>query len=91
MEAIPQCSSGLDDETCNVKCFMMEDRGYLVSHPSLLRDADNHQQQHITHLESLVANDLLNHKVREIITIALFTKYRSAFQTTMECIILCLP
>lgn len=41
----------------------MEDRGYLVAHPTLI-DPKGHapvEQQHITHKEPLVANDILNH------------------------------
>ncbi|KAF5272845.1 hypothetical protein FQR65_LT00441 [Abscondita terminalis] len=48
----------------NVKCFMMDDRGYLIYHPNLI-DPNGHgpiEQQHIIHKESLVANDILNHK-----------------------------
>ncbi|XP_023574065.1 VWFA and cache domain-containing protein 1 isoform X2 [Octodon degus] len=45
------------------RCFIMEDRGYLVAHPTLI-DPKGHapvEQQHITHKEPLVANDILNH------------------------------
>ncbi|KAK4871749.1 hypothetical protein RN001_015873 [Aquatica leii] len=48
----------------SVKCFMMDDRGYLIYHPNLI-DPNGHgpiEQQHIIHKESLVANDILNHK-----------------------------
>ncbi|GJQ69938.1 hypothetical protein Trydic_g13334 [Trypoxylus dichotomus] len=48
----------------NVKCFMMDDRGYLIYHPNLI-DPNGHgpmEQQHIIHKESLVANDILGHK-----------------------------
>ena len=47
-----------------IACFIMDDRGYLIAHPSLvepIRQAPI-EQQHITHKEPLVANDLLNHK-----------------------------
>lgn len=46
-----------------VKCFVMDDRGYLIYHPKLI-DPNGHgpiEQQHIIHKESLVANDILNH------------------------------
>ncbi|KAF5289595.1 hypothetical protein FQA39_LY15042 [Lamprigera yunnana] len=51
---------------CNkhIKCFMMDDRGYLIYHPNLI-DPNGHgpiEQQHIIHKESFVANDILNHK-----------------------------
>ena len=55
---IPSCNQN------NTKCFLMDDKGYLISHPSLddsseLRRAE---KQHITHRESLIAHDILNHK-----------------------------
>lgn len=46
----------------NIKCFMMDDRGYLIYHQNLI-DPNGHgpiEQQHIIHKESLVANDILN-------------------------------
>ncbi|EFN86965.1 VWFA and cache domain-containing protein 1 [Harpegnathos saltator] len=49
---------------CNyatVKCFLMDDKGYLVSHPSLLEATGKIEQQHLTHKELLIANDILNH------------------------------
>lgn len=58
LEQMPFCAEK------NVKCFMMDDRGYLVYHPNLI-DPNGHgpiEQQHIIHKESLVANDILNHK-----------------------------
>lgn len=56
LERMPFCKNE------NVKCFMMDDRGYLIYHPNLI-DPNGHgpiEQQHIIHKESLVANDLLN-------------------------------
>uniref|UniRef100_A0A182PD40 VWFA domain-containing protein n=1 Tax=Anopheles epiroticus TaxID=199890 RepID=A0A182PD40_9DIPT len=51
----------------NIKCFLMDDRGYLVAHPMLadppLRPGNVRRPvEHITHKESQVANDILNHK-----------------------------
>ncbi|XP_053677725.1 VWFA and cache domain-containing protein CG16868 [Anopheles nili] len=51
----------------NIKCFLMDDRGYLVAHPMLaeasLRPGNTRRTvEHITHKESQVANDILNHK-----------------------------
>ncbi|XP_055689667.1 VWFA and cache domain-containing protein CG16868 [Lutzomyia longipalpis] len=50
----------------NVKCFLMEDRGYLIAHPSVLEPVtginSRRPLEHITHRESFVANDILNHK-----------------------------
>ncbi|EZA55990.1 VWFA and cache domain-containing protein [Ooceraea biroi] len=51
---------------CNdatVKCFLMDDKGYLVSHPTLLEATGKIEQQHLTHKELLVANDILNHEM----------------------------
>lgn len=45
-----------------IKCFLMDDRGYLVYHPSLIEIAGKVEQQHLTHKELLVANDILNHE-----------------------------
>ncbi|XP_065081043.1 VWFA and cache domain-containing protein CG16868 [Ochlerotatus camptorhynchus] len=49
----------------NMKCFLMDDRGYLIAHPKLIEPAINNNRrmlEHITHKESQVANDILNHK-----------------------------
>ena len=48
----------------HVTCFLMDDRGYLVAHPSLVEPAGRGpiEYTHVTHKEPLVANDLLNHK-----------------------------
>ncbi|ETN67353.1 dihydropyridine-sensitive l-type calcium channel [Anopheles darlingi] len=52
----------------HIKCFLMDDRGYLVAHPMLTEptlrsDAVRRSAiEHITHKESQVANDILNHK-----------------------------
>lgn len=45
----------------NVKCFLMNDKGFLIAHPSVLESSnDNHREpEHITHKESHVANDIL--------------------------------
>ncbi|KAK2588046.1 hypothetical protein KPH14_004115 [Odynerus spinipes] len=43
-----------------VKCLLMDDMGYLVSHPSLLQPMSKVEQQHLTHKEQLIANDILN-------------------------------
>ncbi|RWS12904.1 VWFA and cache domain-containing protein 1-like protein [Dinothrombium tinctorium] len=47
-----------------IKCFIMDDRGYLVAHPSLVEPTGRGpvEYTHITHKEPLVANDILNHK-----------------------------
>lgn len=58
LEHMPSCKEP------NIKCFMMDDRGYLIYHPNLI-DPNGHgpiEQQHIIHKESLVANDILTHK-----------------------------
>lgn len=48
-------------DEATVKCFLMDDKGYLVSHPALLEATGKIEQQHLTHKELLVANDILNH------------------------------
>lgn len=47
-----------------LKCFIMNNRGYLVSHPGLMdpNSSGPIEQQHITHKESMIAIDMLNHK-----------------------------
>lgn len=50
----------------NIRCFLMDERGYLLVHPNLLDPSlqggqNNVEQQHLTHHEPLVASDLLNH------------------------------
>ncbi|XP_053982206.1 VWFA and cache domain-containing protein 1 [Hylaeus volcanicus] len=56
-ELFPFCN----DST--VKCFLMDDKGYLVSHPALLETVGKIEQQHLTNKELLVANDILNHEL----------------------------
>ncbi|KAG5317114.1 CAHD1 protein, partial [Acromyrmex heyeri] len=55
LEMFPFCHDA------TVKCFLMDDKGYLVSHPKLLEATGKIEQQHLTHKELLVANDILNH------------------------------
>ncbi|XP_011314621.1 VWFA and cache domain-containing protein 1 [Fopius arisanus] len=55
-------------EFCNestIKCFLMDDRGYLVSHPALFEPGTPKllQQQHLTRQELLVSTDILNHEM----------------------------
>ncbi|MED6250120.1 VWFA and cache domain-containing protein 1, partial [Ataeniobius toweri] len=60
LDLLPICNQ---DKGHKIRCFIMEDRGYLVAHPTLI-DPKGHapaEQQHITHKEPLVANDILNH------------------------------
>uniref|UniRef100_A0A8C4QBV0 Cache domain containing 1 n=1 Tax=Eptatretus burgeri TaxID=7764 RepID=A0A8C4QBV0_EPTBU len=59
--AVPACRA--QGPGNKIRCFIMEDRGYLVAHPTLV---DPHgdgpvEQQHLTHKEPLVANDILSH------------------------------
>ncbi|XP_041988223.1 VWFA and cache domain-containing protein CG16868 [Aricia agestis] len=58
IENMPQCS------LVYIKCFIMDNRGYLVSHPGLMdpNSSGPIEQQHITHKESMIAIDMLNHK-----------------------------
>lgn len=54
----------------NVKCFLIDDKGYLVVHPSILEakfqstlsNSPYTLNEHITHRESLTSNDILLHK-----------------------------
>lgn len=50
--------------TSHIKCFIMDEQGYLLSHPSLFdrKGTGPIEQQHITHKEPFIANDMLNHK-----------------------------
>ncbi|KAG5899705.1 hypothetical protein JTB14_030097 [Gonioctena quinquepunctata] len=55
---IPSCLSE------NITCFIVDDEGYIIYHPNM-RDVEGAkpvEQQHIVHKESLVSNDILNHK-----------------------------
>lgn len=59
LEASPVCSQ------VNIKCFLMEDNGYLVAHPSVLAPAsiiNRHPVEHIAQKEPQIANDILNHR-----------------------------
>jgi hypothetical protein len=44
-----------------IKCFLMDDKGYLIAHKNILETKGEHfrQPEHITHKESHVANDIL--------------------------------
>lgn len=55
LEELPECGND------NIKCFMMDDKGFLLAHPNVMEPSnDNHRQpEHITHKESHVANDIL--------------------------------
>ncbi|GAB1599475.1 VWFA and cache domain-containing protein 1-like isoform X3 [Argonauta hians] len=57
-EKVPAC------EQPTVRCFIMDDNGYLISHPDLIEPNRKGpvEQQHITHKEPLIANDILNHR-----------------------------
>lgn len=52
----------------NIKCFLIDDMGYLVVHPNILEPklqsnvVQFNAEEHITHRESLIANDILLHK-----------------------------
>ncbi|XP_022243736.1 VWFA and cache domain-containing protein 1-like isoform X1 [Limulus polyphemus] len=58
VDAIPLC------EKDRVVCFIMDDKGYLIAHPGLIEPNGRGpiEQQHITHKEPLVANDIVNHE-----------------------------
>lgn len=51
----------------NIKCLLFENEGYLIAHPSMLEPKSSIKNQrrpheHLTHKESYLANDILNHK-----------------------------
>ncbi len=57
LDTEPACNNA------NIKCFLMENEGYLIAHPNILSPSLNkHPIEHIAHKESQVANDILNHK-----------------------------
>lgn len=47
----------------NMRCFLMEDQGYLVAHPGFMkaRLRGPTESNHVTHREPLVADDILHH------------------------------
>lgn len=48
-----------------IKCFLMDDRGYLIAHPSIILPTINSNRElpeHLTTKESQVASDVLNHQ-----------------------------
>lgn len=57
-DQIPIC------EQENIRCFIMDDRGYLIAHRGLIEPNDRGplEEKHITHKEPLVTNDMLNHR-----------------------------
>ncbi|XP_071440186.1 VWFA and cache domain-containing protein 1 isoform X2 [Hetaerina americana] len=59
-QAAPFCNQA----GMSVRCFLMDHRGYLVAHPSLVSPGGNGgpvEQRHVTHGEFNLAGDLLNH------------------------------
>lgn len=58
IDTLPECGYS------HIKCFFMNNRGYLVSHPGLMdpNRSGPIEQQHIAHKESTIATDMLNHK-----------------------------
>uniref|UniRef100_A0A336KQQ9 CSON014583 protein n=1 Tax=Culicoides sonorensis TaxID=179676 RepID=A0A336KQQ9_CULSO len=49
----------------NIKCFLMDDKGYLIAHPDIILPAINNNRllsEHLTAKESQVASDILNHE-----------------------------
>lgn len=57
LDMFPFCSEA------TVKCFLMDDKGYLISHPTFSETTDKVEQHHLTHKEILIANDILNHEL----------------------------
>lgn len=65
----------------------MDDKGYLIVHPSLIdpKGKGPAEEQHITHKESLLANDILNHKVMFMISNSLSYSIRIMEQAVITC------
>lgn len=61
----------LDTPLCqenNIKCILFENEGYLIAHPSMMEPVTDKKNvrrphEHLTHKESFLANDILNHKM----------------------------
>lgn len=67
LAAEPECGSA----PANVKCFLMDDAGFVLAHPNVLEPAAvsammhaHHRRrrplEHVTHIESYMANDVLH-------------------------------
>ncbi|XP_067929353.1 VWFA and cache domain-containing protein 1-like [Watersipora subatra] len=58
LEMIPSCDSS------SLRCFILDDKGYIITHPYISAAAYGGalERQHLTHLEPLVASDILGHK-----------------------------
>lgn len=64
----------------NIKCILFENGGYLIAHPSMVEpisSAKNARRpyEHLTHKESFLANDILNHK--NLVTKLACTNYQN--------------
>lgn len=62
LELSPFCQ-----QTTNIKCLLFESEGYLLAHPSMLESSTVNKNsrrpyEHLTHKESFLVNDILNHK-----------------------------
>lgn len=62
LAADPACGS-----EPSVKCFLMEDAGFVLAHPSVLDPlvsikTSRRPLEHVTHIESYMANDILHHR-----------------------------
>lgn len=60
LDSLPDCN----DES--IKCFLMSDNGFLIAHPTTVEFPESMMKrrhpEHLTHLESFVANDILMQK-----------------------------
>jgi hypothetical protein len=59
LNSLPECN----DE--NIKCFLMSENGFLIAHPKIIEFPETmtrRHPEHLTHLESFVANDILMQK-----------------------------
>lgn len=57
VDTLPVC------EEEHIRCFVMDERGYLVAHPYFIEPLGRGpmEKQHITHQEILISNDVLYH------------------------------
>lgn len=58
LNTMPDCASAAG----NVRCFLFDDEGFLVAHPTILDPRQKHkvEGQHLTHLEPFVARRIID-------------------------------
>lgn len=89
LQKIPFC------KTREFKCFLMDENGYLIAHPSLMEPMGREPLQlvHIVNKESIIASDILNQKdfVKKILcnnflrsTTERFYKFNTSYVGTIQ-------